>query len=283
MNKQHKNINFTCEIEKENCLSFLDVMVRRTDNGIKTSVYRKQTFTGLGLNWFSFCSNIYKMNSVKTLLNRAYNICSSYVDFHEEVEFLKDFFTHNNYKLDTFYSILKSFLFSKRVEVVNNYDVPKLIKYVKFPFYGKPSFDFRKKIQKVLRANFPAVDFRFVFINNFTIKSFFKLKDVIPDSVCSNVVYQFDCPSCNARYIGCSSKAFRCRILEHIGRSFRTGQYLNRMPFSSIRNHSHERDHNFSEKDFKIIGRFSSHQEALIAERILISKMKPELNILNAA
>ena len=134
-----------------------------------------------------------------------------------------------------------------------------------------------------MRANSPAIDFRFVFNNNYTIGSFFKLKDKIPDSVCSDIIYQFECPSCRAGYIGCSSRAFKCRILEHIGRSFRTGQYLNKMPFSSIRDHSLEMDHPFSETDFKIIARFSSQQETLIGEKILINKIKPELNTINAS
>ena len=278
MNSQHINIKFTCEVERDGALPFLDVMVTRTNHGIATSVYRKPTFTGLGLSWFSFCQDIYKLNSIKTLLNRGYDTCSNYFAFHEEVEFLKSYFTRNNYKTDTFYEILRSFLTQRRAEKSTKLTAPKMIRYIKLPFYGKPSYDFRKKINYILRKDFPAIDFRFVFTNNFTIGSFFKIKDKIPDSVCSNIVYEFECPSCGARYLGCSSRAFRCRVLEHIGKSFRTGEFLNRMPFSSIRNHSHENDHPFNESNFKILHKFGDYQEALIGEKILIEKMDPELN-----
>ena len=200
------------------------------------------------------------------------------MSFHEEVQFLKDYFQKNNYNLDTFYSILRCFLSGKRTETPIKYDVPKMIKYIKLPFYGKPSYNFRKAISHSLRSKFPAIDFRFIFTNSYTIGSLFKIKDRIPDSVRSNIIYQFDCPSCGARYLGCSARAFKCRTLEHIGKSFRTGNFLNRMPFSSIRNHSHEEDHPFSENDFKIIQYCNSHQEALIGEKILIEKMSPELN-----
>ena len=63
-----------------------------------------------------------------------------------------------------------------------------------------------------------------------------------------------------------------------MGRSFRTGEILNRMPFSSIRDHSHQEDHIFGERDFKIVCHFNSMQEALLGERILIERDEPELN-----
>ena len=47
-----------------------------------------------------------------------------------------------------------------------------MVKYAKFPFYGKPRFDFWKEIQTVLSANFIAIDFMLIFINDFNIKSF---------------------------------------------------------------------------------------------------------------
>ena len=124
------------------------------------------------------------------------------------------------------------------------------------PFYGKLSFELRKNLNKVLRVNFPAIDFRIIFTNDLKIKSYFKLKDTIPDSICSNIVYQFDCPHCPVRYVGCSSRAFRSRIFEHMGKSIRTGRILNRQQFSAIRNHSFDLDHRFNEQNFKIISKF---------------------------
>ena len=42
----HPFLKFTFEKEKDKCLPFLDVYVKRTDIGLETSVYRKLTFTG---------------------------------------------------------------------------------------------------------------------------------------------------------------------------------------------------------------------------------------------
>ena len=279
LNSKHPKIKFTCEIEKDSILPFLDVNVLKDPTGLQTSIYRKPTFTGQGLNWFSFCPSIYKYNSIKTLLNRAYNLSSSYLSLHHEIEFLKDYFKNNNYPLDKYFSIVKSFLYSKANKKPSLHVAPKLIKYIKIPFYGNPSYQCRKKILKLLKNSFPGIDFRVILTNSFKLSSFFNIKDKIPDNVTSNIVYEFICPSCASRYIGCSTRAFKIRIMEHLGRSHRTGTILQKPPFSAIRDHSHTYDHPFSMDNFKIIARFSNSTDTFIGESILIHKNNPDLNI----
>lgn len=282
INKQHKNIKFTCEMEVDNKLAFLDVCINKSNNKLKTGVYRKPTFTGLGLSWFSFCPEIYKLNSIKTLLERAYSICSDNFALHEEICRLKDYFVKNNYSSNLFYKTLKDFLYKKRKPqdpVI--YEAPKLVKYLKMPFYGKISNELRKTLGSLLRDSFPAIEFRILFTNEFRIGTFFNHKDRIPDSLCSNIVYKFTCPSCQAGYIGCSSRSFKIRMFEHMGKSYRSGRFLNTMPFSAIRDHSRKEDHLFSPIDFEIIAKCRSNKEALISEKLLINKYKPVLNLTN--
>ena len=92
INSMHPNIRFTVDRECQNHLPFLDCNVNRKTNCFDISVYRKNTFSGLGLCFFSFCSFNFKVNSIKTLLARAYSICSTYQNFHEELVFLRNFF-----------------------------------------------------------------------------------------------------------------------------------------------------------------------------------------------
>ena len=70
-------------------------------------------------------------------------------------------------------------------------------------------------------------------------------------------------------------------MFEHIGKSYRFGRFLQRCAFSAIRNHSHEADHPFTEKDFEIIARFNSQTDALIGEKLLIKHHNPEINPAN--
>ena len=62
INKCHSNIKFTLENEENNCLPFLDILVERQAQHPKfvTSIYRKKTFTGLSLNFYSFCDRKFR-------------------------------------------------------------------------------------------------------------------------------------------------------------------------------------------------------------------------------
>ena len=74
INNLHPNIKFTIEEESNNKLSFLDMSIQHINNKFYTSIYRKPTFTGLGMKYFSFCAKKFKLNTIKTLLYRAYHI-----------------------------------------------------------------------------------------------------------------------------------------------------------------------------------------------------------------
>jgi hypothetical protein len=113
LNSRHSNIKFTMECEINSKLSFLDVLVSRENNRFDTSVFRKDSFTGLGTSFFSLTPHVFEINCIKTMLSRAYGIYSNYVNFHAEIVFLKSFFTLNGYSFSLFYSQVNKFLSKK--------------------------------------------------------------------------------------------------------------------------------------------------------------------------
>ena len=84
INSLHSNIKFTMETEREGKLPFLDVYISREDDHFITTVYRKSTFSGLGLNFYSFTDRQFKINSCRTLIFRAFKICSNWHLFHKK-------------------------------------------------------------------------------------------------------------------------------------------------------------------------------------------------------
>ena len=50
INSRHCNIKFTCEEEKDNKISFLDISIRRNNNALETSIFHKPTFSGAYTN-----------------------------------------------------------------------------------------------------------------------------------------------------------------------------------------------------------------------------------------
>ena len=54
LNSVHSQIQFTKKVESHNSLAFLDVLIEKTDKGIKTSTYHKTMRTGQLTKFSSF-------------------------------------------------------------------------------------------------------------------------------------------------------------------------------------------------------------------------------------
>ena len=85
LNSKHKNIKFTYEKESNNSLPFLDILISRSENGFKTSVYHKPTFNGVYSHFNSVIYDEYKIDSVFTMLFRTFSIVSDFSRFLTEV------------------------------------------------------------------------------------------------------------------------------------------------------------------------------------------------------
>ena len=145
LNEKHSNIKFTMESEQQNSLSFLDVLVCRCNNSFGTSVYRKESFTGVGTSFFSYCPFNFKINSIKTLVHRAYHICSNNLHLHNEFNFLLSYFTNNGYPSKLVHSCVRKFLDSIYCpQTILSCDKFKL--YVSFPYFGPQSFNLKKDL-----------------------------------------------------------------------------------------------------------------------------------------
>ena len=279
INSLHPNIQFTVETEQEESLSFLDITVNRTNNRFSTGVYRKSTFTGLGLNFYSYCSFKFKLNSCKTLLHRAYNVCSDWVSFHSEISFLTDYFAKNCYPPSILSHSIKKFLDNVFKPRTTYCTVPKKQVYVSLPYMGNLSMSVEKELNSCLTRLYPYVNFIFIFKNPFILGNLFRFKDTIPKLFHSGIVYKFDCPRCNlGTYIGCSTRMLGVRIASHKGVSHRTGCPLNKKEFSAIREHCRKCKHDIQNDDFSIIAETPNKASLVILESLYIRQFQPSLN-----
>lgn len=177
------------------------------------------------------------------------------------------------------YTFIRNFLNKKLHPSCRIITVERDLKYIKLPFYGSISLSVRSRLRRLLQQCYPQVDFRYIFVNTNTIGSYFKFKDKVPTPLCSNVVYMYNCSSCNAGYVGSSIRNFKIRILEHRGLSFRTGLPLSKPAFSEIRNHCYEFDHFLLESDFKILDTCMNDKSDLrVMESLYIKERRPLLN-----
>ena len=78
MNKKLKNMKFSIETEINGSLSSLDVKIFRENDKFVTSVFRKETFSGVCTNFISFIPVEYKFGLVHTLLNQCFNYLQTF-------------------------------------------------------------------------------------------------------------------------------------------------------------------------------------------------------------
>ena len=96
----HKNVKFTFEEEIDEEIPFLDTVLVRSNHYIETGVYKKKTSTHIYVNWNSFEPNSWKWGTLRTLVTRPFEICSTDKFLEEEIEYVRAVFYHqNNYPL----------------------------------------------------------------------------------------------------------------------------------------------------------------------------------------
>ena len=96
VNSTRPSIQFTMEKEQDNKLSFLDILITRTEHGFSTTVYRKPTFTEQYLSFHPHHPYNVKKGIVRCLQHRAKAISCDEV-YQKEMDSLKETLCRNNY------------------------------------------------------------------------------------------------------------------------------------------------------------------------------------------
>ena len=236
------------------------------------------TFTGLEISFFSFCPIRFKINNIKTLLHRGYNISSNYFSVHSELSFLRSFFFSNGYPYHTIDHLVNKFLNCKMNKPQLITTVNKRKYFISLPYFGPQSEKLKKELESLLIKFFVHIDFHIVLVNKFTVGSLFTFKDILPKCIRSSVVYKFSCAQCASEYVGSTARTLRTRVAEHAGRSFRTGNRLAKPPHSSIRSHAESCDVPVTLDNFKILSSTSDQIDLRIMESLFIHQYRPVLN-----
>ncbi|XP_063592239.1 uncharacterized protein LOC134769440 [Penaeus indicus] len=140
MNGLHKNIKFTCELESNGKLPFLDVSISRDNNRFSTATYRKPTYTGLTRKFDSFIPIKYKTNLINTLINRYNKISKSYKIFTKEIDFITDTPRRNGFPWFVIQRSIRQTLNNSFVKREPVKLATKDIIYINLPYIGPMSY-----------------------------------------------------------------------------------------------------------------------------------------------
>ena len=218
LNQQHPNIKFTTETEKDKKLPFLDILIDNSDHSsIKTSVFRKSTFTGLMTCFSSFTAFSYKVGLIKALIDRTYKINNTWLGFNQDIDKLFFYLKKNLYPQQLLNKILNDYLSNKRnvPSVIQRQPVRNNVKRFSIAFVGLYSKIAQRKINQIIKLYCKDITVQLAF-KSFKVSNLFSYKSKTRDALRSKIVYEFICSGCNARYIGESQRHLTTRIKEHL-------------------------------------------------------------------
>ena len=191
---------------------FLDINITCQNNQLKTSVYRKPTFSGVFTHYESYIDQSYKKLLIFTLLFRCYSLCSDYTLFHLEVEKLREILKKNSYPSRIIELSIRTFLNRLYVPKQVYSTAPKKELLVILTFLGTMSSNLKQKLQTSIQNSLPQCNIKVILKSTNHLSSLFCFKDVIPKKLRSHLVYS----SCNATYYGKTERHLNVRSGEHI-------------------------------------------------------------------
>ena len=198
INSQHPNIHFTMEKEADHKLALLDVLVYNNPVHIRTSVFRKKTFTGILANYFSLTASSYKIGLVRTVVDRVYKINNSWMGFHNLIFILRK----NISPVHIIERVVIQYV--NRPHNRPSYGVPVQPSvssyYFKLPCVGSFTTEAQKRFRKLVQRYCDNIEIKLV-LSSCKFSSVFSVKDPMPLDLFSGVVYKFSCAGCNACYI----------------------------------------------------------------------------------
>jgi len=270
-NSFHRRLNFTMEMEcGGDRLNFLDLTIIKRDNTLIFDWFRKPTFSGRFLNYFSHHPFTHKRGTMYSLIDRVFRL--SHPSFHKNnFDLIIKILLDNGYPLDLIFNTIRRRLHAyirsnKRTASKKNEENPRLpyftIPYVSCIFekftqffktitFGKLAFSCYNKLNKFIRVH----------------------KDALSLSSRSNVVYRINCLDCDASYVGQTKRTLNTRIMEHKNHIRR-----NSIQHSVITDHKRKSGHEFDWDNVKILDSESNYNKRLISEMIYIKKQKHGLN-----
>ena len=271
LNKQHSNIKFTDESEINGSLPFLDVKISRGEEVFfHTSVFHKLSYTGLLTNFLSFIPSLYKISLVKTLINRVYKICNNWSSFHSNIKELKYILQRNKFPPKVIDKEIKKYL--NKVYELDKTKVDKEVNYYKLPYLGDVSKYTQTRIRELCDIFCKDLNITLSF-NTCKIGSFLSSKSKSVTDLQSLVVYCYNCPGCEASYVGQTTRHYAERVKEHLLTDKQSHIYKH------INNKDNVNCKQLSKiTSFKVIDRANSEYTLKIKEAIHIKWLKPTLN-----
>ena len=113
LNESHPSVSFTMELGEHGRLPFLGTEIRKCNGRLEIREYRKPTDTGTLLHYKSHVDVRYTKSLLKTMLDRAFKVSSTWQLFHLEGDRLTQTFSRLQYPTQLLQSTISNFVTKK--------------------------------------------------------------------------------------------------------------------------------------------------------------------------
>jgi len=272
-NDYHPRLKFTYEIENNNTLSFLNASVIRTDGGtLITNWYRKPTFSGRYINFFSNHPYQYKLNTITNLVDQA--ILLSDKQFHtENLGTVKSILKNNGYpikmvnkKINNRFNYLIRNKFNKTNEDNTIERSDNRMVSMNIPYFGNISEDIKRITRNIVEVRYTVPKKLDTLIKSG--------KDKLDLQRVTEIVYKINCKNCDRAYIGQTKRHLGTRIKEH-----KSNIKNSSGNFSVVSEHRLNFNHDFDWEKPIILHKERHRMKREIAEMFFIKKFDNNLNL----
>lgn len=266
-NNYHPRLKFTYETEIDNSINFLDVSIIKNNGRLITNWYRKPTFSGRYINYFSSHPERYKFNIISNLTDRA--ILLSDTRFHaSNIEIVKRILSNNSYPS----SIINKYI-NRRLKDIKYRNASRIDTY--FDIRNILTIPYIKNYSECIYNVLKDRGFDVVYTVPKRLDCLIKRgKDVLDNANRTGVVYKIDCTQCEATYIGQTKRHLKTRIKEH---QADIKKYPNNC--SVVSEHRISHDHDFDWLQPTILHSEKHWRKREIAEMFFIKKHIKSINL----
>ena len=180
-------MSFSFDEQKNSKMSFLDVEISRENGKFVTTAYYKSSFSGVYTHFESFLPSSQKFGMLYTLADRCFTLCSD--GRNSDLVTLKEIFKGNGYPKSFIDKCFKKFL--NRLQIIKpiSSKVEKEALRLVLTYLGSNSLQFRTKIRNPMKSTLDHCKLQVIFKNERKLSNTFRLKDNLPCSLVSCVVY----------------------------------------------------------------------------------------------
>jgi hypothetical protein len=275
LNSTHKDIQFTCEQEKDGRLPFLDILVIKEQNHPIFEIYRKATNTKRVIPNTSNHSYQHKTAAFHHMIHRMITLPLSEVGKEKELKYIFETACLNGYQKNTIETIIKKYYRNKHRQSLTTFSpVTQELRRVSVDFDYNLTRPLQSKLKKF------GLDLVFTSKTNQLKTTLGSTKDRIND-LDKPGIYKITCSHCDKIYIGQTKRTIEVRLKEHLAEITKANKDIEKGLHyhfkSKVAEHSFKEEHIFSKDDIKLIRHITNPWKLDVAESLEIYKQRPNI------